>query len=97
MRLVNNDGVVFLEQRVGLAFSQQNTIGDQLDRGVDIGGVLKPDFEAHPLANFGIQFLGDALGRCSGRKATWLRVNNTLPIQAPPQLQAHFRQLRGFA
>jgi hypothetical protein len=34
MRLVNDEGVIGLQERVGLRLGQQNAVGHQLDRGL---------------------------------------------------------------
>ena len=53
MSLVNDDGVVGLEQRVGLGLSQQNAVGHELDRSIAAEPVLKPNLESHHVAQRG--------------------------------------------
>ncbi|TXT37276.1 MAG: Uncharacterized protein FD135_3722 [Comamonadaceae bacterium] len=50
MRLVDDDGVVGFEQRVGLRFGQQNAVGHQLDRSVFAQAILKAHLEADHIA-----------------------------------------------
>ena len=53
MSLVDDDGVVSLEQRVGLGLGQQNAVGHELDRSIPAEPVLKPHLVAHHLAQRG--------------------------------------------
>ena len=78
MRLVNDDRVVGLEQRVRLRFSQQDAVGHQLDGRVPAQSVLKPHLETHHIAQRGFQLLGNALGHATGRNASGLGVPNQL-------------------
>ena len=66
MRLVDDDGVVGFQQRVGLRFSQQNAVRHQLDRGVAAQPVLKPNLETHHFAQRRFQLLGNPLGDGAG-------------------------------
>ena len=110
MRLVNDDGVVGLQQRVGLRLGQQNAVGHQLDRGVAGEPVLKAHFETHHLAQRSLELFGNALGHAAGRNAPGLGVANQLAArrgpavgqrggviaQPAPHGQGNFGQLRGF-
>ena len=60
--LVNDEGVIGLQQRVGLRLGQQNAVGHQLDGCVTRQLVLKPHLETHHLAQRGFQLFGDAFG-----------------------------------
>ena len=102
--LVDDDGVVGLQQRVGLGFGQQNAVGHELDRGVAAEPVLESHLEAHHLAQRGFQLFGNALGHAGGSNAPRLGVTNqarALPRRvvelAPPHRQRDLGQLRGFA
>ena len=104
VRLVDDDGVIRLQQRVGLGFGQQNAVGHELDRGVSGEAVLKPHLETDHLAQRGFEFFGNALGHRTGRNTSGLGVANHagafagLGIQlAAPQHQRNFGQLRGLA
>ena len=62
VRLVNDDGVVGLEQRIGLRLGQQNAVGHELDRGIATQAVLKAHLETDHITERRLEFLGDALG-----------------------------------
>ena len=74
MRLVNDDRVVGLEQRVGLRFGQQNAVGHEFDRGVAAQAILKAHLETHHVTERRLEFLGDALGDRTRGNAARLRV-----------------------
>jgi hypothetical protein len=102
--LVDDEGVVGLQQGVGLGFGQQDTVGHEFDGRVFAQAVLKPDLETHHLAQRRLQFLGDALGHRAGRNAPGLGVADHagtfagLGVQlTAPQRQRDFGQLGGFA
>ena len=111
MRLVDDDGVVGVQQRVGLRLGQQNAIGHQLDGGVARKPVLEPHLETHHLAQRRLQLLGNPLGHAAGRNAPRLRVPDQLAArrrpavgqgggviaQPAPHGQRNLGQLRGFA
>ena len=104
MRLVDDEGVIGVQQRVSLGFGQQNAVGHQLHRGVAAQFVSKPHLVTHHLAQRRVKFLGDAFGYRAGRDAPRLGMANqfaALPgrvIQlAAPQTQRNFGQLGGFA
>ena len=62
MGLVNDDGVVGIEQRIILGLGQQNAIGHELDRGVTRQAVLKAHLIADHLAQRRLEFFCNALG-----------------------------------
>ena len=104
MRLVNDDGVVGIEQRVGLCFGQQDAVGHQLDGSVPAQAVLKPHLEAHHVAQRCFQLFSNAFGHAGCGDAPGLGVADefaALPswvVQlAAPHRQQDFRQLGGFA
>ena len=78
MCFVNDERVIGFEQRIGLRFGQQNTVGHQLDRSVFAQAVLKPHFVAHHLAQWRVEFLRNAFGHRARRNASRLRVANDL-------------------
>ena len=78
MRLVDDEGVVGLEQRVGLRFGQQDAIGHQLDAGAGREPVVEAHFVARHLAQRGVEFFGNALGHAAGGYAARLRVADEL-------------------
>ncbi|MNV23375.1 hypothetical protein D3C71_1143870 [compost metagenome] len=104
VRLVNDDGVVVLEQRVGLRLGQQDTVGHELDGGIAGEAVLEPHLEAHHIAQRRVQLFGNALGHAAGRNAARLGVADELALGAwlgvalaPAQRQCDLGQLRGLA
>ena len=108
--LVNNDRVIGLQQRIGLRFGQQNTVGHQFDRGIPAEPVLKTHFETHYLTQRSLQFFRNALGHRRRCNSAWLGVANEFAAlgrlaigqcggviaQPPPHGQRNLGQLRGF-
>ena len=111
VRLVDDDGVVGIQQRVRLRLGQQNAVGHQLHRRVAREPVLKAHLETHHLAQRRLQLLGNPLGHAAGRNASRLGVANQLATrrgsaidqrggviaQPAPHGQSNLGQLRGFA
>ena len=111
VRLVNDDGVVGVQQRVGLRLGQQNAIGHQLHRRIAREPVLEPHLETHHLAQRRLQLLGNPLGHAAGRNPPRLRVADQLATRRGPAIgqrggviaqpaphgQGNLGQLRGFA
>ncbi len=111
VRLVDDDGVVGVQQRVGLRLSQQNAIGHQFHRRIAREPVLEPHLETHHLAQRRLQLLGNPLGHAAGRNPPRLRVTNQLAARRGPAIgqrsgviaqpaphgQGNLGQLRGFA
>ena len=106
VRLVNDDGVVSLKQRIVLGFGQQNAVGHELDARGFAQPILKPDFVAHHFTQWGLQLFGNALGHRTGCNTPWLcvpdkstslnRLSARLLTQLLRQRQDHFGKLRGF-
>ena len=100
MRLVNDQGVVGLEQRVILGFGQQDAVGHQLDRCPRLQAVLKPHFVADHFTQRCVEFLCNALGHARGRNPPRLGMaDQAAPTgaQAAAQAQYDLGQLRGLA
>ena len=103
MRLVDDDGVVGLEQRVALGFRKQDDVCHQLDRGVARQTVLESHLETHHLAQRCLQLLGDPLGHAGRGDPAWLRVADQPSLAglvvhlAAPHRQRDLGQLRGLA
>ena len=111
VRLVNDDGVVGVQQRVGLRLGQQNAVGHQLHRRIAREPVLEPHLETHHLAQRRLQLLGNPLGHAAGRNPPGLRVADQLAARRGPAIgqrggviaqpaphgQGNLGQLRGFA
>jgi hypothetical protein len=60
VRLVDDDGVVARQQRIALAFGQQDAVGHHLDRGVVAHLVGEANLVADQAAQFAAKLLGDA-------------------------------------
>ena len=104
VRLVDDECVIGIEQRVGLGFGQQDAIGHQLDRRVAAKLVGKPHFVAHHLAQRRIELFGDAFGDAGRRNPPRLGVADQFAALtgrvielAAPQAQRNLGQLGGFA
>ena len=96
MGLVNDDGVIVPQKRIGLRFRKQNAVGHQLDGGSRHGLVGKAHLVAHHLAHLGVQLLRNALGDGTGGNASGLRVSDHA-LDAAPGKQTKLRKLRCFA
>ncbi len=57
MRLVNNDGVVGIEEFITLRFRQQNTIGHEFDIGGLCQFIVKTHLIADDFTQRAVQFL----------------------------------------
>ena len=74
VRLVDDEGVVGLQQRVGLRLGQQDAVGHELDRRVLAQAVVETHLVAHHLAQRRLQLLGNALGHAGSGNAARLGV-----------------------
>ena len=87
MRLVDDDGVVSVEQRVGLRLGQQNAIGHELDGRVAREPVLEAHLKTHHIAQRRLQLFGNPLGHAAGRNAPRLGVANELAARRGPTVR----------
>ena len=94
--LVDDEGVVGVEEAVALHLRQQDAVGHELDGGGGGDAVVETDGVADGLADVLPQLLGDALGDGAGRQAARLRVTDE-PAAATPQVEADLRDLGGLA
>ena len=93
--LVDDQRVVTVEIAVVLGFSQQNTVGHQLDQRA-LGGLIgKTHLIAHQLAQRCLQLFGNARGHAAGRQPARLGVADQA-VRTAPQFQADLGQLSGF-
>ncbi len=104
VRLVDDQRVVGLQQRVGLGFGQQNAVGHELDRGMGAEPVLEAHLVAHHLAQRRAKLLRNAAGYRTGCDAARLGVADQAAAlarsgvqAAAPQAQRDLGQLGGFA
>ncbi len=93
---VDDEGVVFGEQRVALGLGQQDAVGHELDVGVRAGAVVEADFAADFAAPVDVEFLGDAPGDGERGDAAGLGAAD-FGLDAQPGFEAHFGDLGGFA
>ncbi len=96
MRLVDDEGVVSLQQTVGLGFRQQDAIGHQLDVAAGTGAIVEADLVAHGSAQLALQFLRNATGSGTRSDAAWLGVTNQA-VDAASEFETDLGQLGGLA
>ena len=99
MGLIDDQGVIGLEQWIALGLCQQDAIGHEFDRGACGRLVRKADLITHILTHWRSQLMGDALGGCRSGNAAWLGMTNQAAAihGAAAELQTNLRQLRSFA
>jgi hypothetical protein len=99
--LVQDQGVVAAELRVGLGFRQQDAVGHDLDAGLRADVVGEAHLPAHQAAQAGFRFLGDARRHALGGDAARLGHAHTAPAllaqAAPAGGQGDLGQLGGLA
>ncbi len=74
VRLVDDQGVVGAQQRVGLGFRQQNAVSHQLDRRPGLQPVVEAHLVSGNRAQLAAEFLRHALGDTGGRQPPRLGV-----------------------
>jgi len=94
--LVEDDGIVGAEQRVGLDLGEEHAIGHELDDGVAGSAVVEADFATDLAAPLDIELLGDAAGDGKGGDAAGLGAGD-LAAGAAAGGKAHLGNLGGFA
>jgi len=93
--LVDDESVVAQQLPVPLHLGQQDPVRHDLDQRAVAGFVGEPDLVADRRADLGAELVGDPLGHGAGRDPPRLGMPD-LASDAPAQLQADLRQLRGF-
>ena len=96
MGLVDDQGVVLVEEAVLLDLRQQDAVGHQLDTGLRPHPVMETYLVAHQATGLAPQFLGNPAGQGAGRDTPRLGVADA-PEDPPPQFQADLGQLGGLA
>ena len=84
MRLVDDQGVIGLEQWITLSLCQQDAVGHEFDRGACGRLVRKADLVTYILTHRRSELMGDALGGCrSGDPARLGMANQAATIHGP--------------
>ncbi|MCY1510234.1 hypothetical protein D9M68_446050 [compost metagenome] len=94
--LVDDDGVVALEEAVVLGFGQQDAVGHQLDQAALVGLVLEAHLVAHQFAQGAADLLRHPRRHAACRQPARLGVADQA-VGATADLQADLRQLGGLA
>ena len=94
MGLVNDDGVVALEQAVSSGFGQQNAVGHEFDSGAFPGPVLKADRGTNQIRSF--EFLGHPFGHGDRSQTARLGAADDF-FFASAGVKTHLGQLGGLA
>ena len=94
VRLVDNDGVVLLQQGILLGLRQQDAVRHQLDVAARLGLVAEADLEPHVPPEGCAQFLRNPRGDTAGGDTARLRVADETGCAAA-QLKTDLRELRG--
>ena len=96
MGLVDDDGVVTLEETVVLGFSQQDAISHQLDQRAVLALVLEANLITHQLTQRRADLFGNTSGNATSSQPARLRVADQA-MHAPADFQTDLRQLGGLA
>ena len=94
MGLIDNDGVVLIEEAVALHLGEQDAVGHELDGGGLRDAVIETNGVADGLADFLVQFRGNAFGH--GARCNTARLGMAdEPAPAAAQLETDLRDLGG--
>ncbi len=96
MGLVDDEGVVLLQEAIVLGLGQQDAVGHQLDQRALGALVLEAHLIADQLAQRRADFLGHAGGDAARGQPARLGVADQT-VDAAADFQADFRQLSGLA
>ena len=83
MRLVDDQGVVGFELRIGLRFSKQYPIGHQLNACTACETFLKANLVTNMSPKRAAKFFGDPSRHCRGGQAARLGMANQATIASP--------------
>jgi hypothetical protein len=95
--LIQDQGVVAAEFRVGLGFGQQDAVGHDLDAGLRADMIGKTHLPADQTAEAGFGFLGDAGRHALRRDAARLGHADPALATSSGRRQGDLGQLGGFA
>src|SRR5690625_3472002 len=90
--LIDDNGIVFAQERITLGFSQQDTVGHQLDGGIVPAFVIKTDLITNPAPQGCLQLIGNTLSDRGRRHPAGLSMTDGL-VPTATQLQAYFGNL----
>jgi hypothetical protein len=91
---IDDQRVVFRQQRLALHLGQQDAVRHELDVGRRTRTIVEPDLASNLLAPLHVQFLRDPAGNGERRHPARLRAAD-LRFDAKPGLQTHLGNLRG--
>lgn len=94
--LVDDDGVVFAEERVALDLGEEHAVGEEFDDGVAGCAVIEADLAADLAAPGDVEFVGDAAGDGQGGDPARLGAGDAA-LGAAAGGEAEFGDLGGFA
>ncbi len=94
VRLVDDERVVVLQQRVAVYLGQQDTVGHQLDASVRADLVIEAHLVTDRATELGFKLMRNTRRHRARRDATRLRVSYAAQYTAP-QCQTYLGQLRG--
>ena len=94
MGLIDDDGVVLIEEAVPLHLGEQNAVCHKLDGGGFRDAVIETNGVADGLSDFLVQFRGDAFSHSAGSNAARLGVPDESAASAA-QIQTDFWDLSG--
>ena len=83
MRLIDDQGLVFVQPAIALDLGQQDAIRHQLDVAVRAGGIGEAHLVAHRLPRRCVQLFGDATGHRTSRQTTRLGMTDLAPVRQP--------------
>jgi len=93
---IDDDGIVTPEKTVALGLHEEDAVGHYLDVRMGTASLVETDLVGHGVAQFLPQLLGDPAGDGRRGHPPGLSAADQAP-DAPSCLNAHLRQLGGFA
>ena len=93
MRFINNDGIVFTQESIVTQFSQQDTIGHQLNNRLRRTLLIKANLEADSITELLAQFFSDTVCHTARGQSSRLGMPY-LPSDTATCQHCQLRQLR---
>ena len=94
MRLVQNDGIVSAQQRIGLDLGEQHAVGHKFDHRIASGAIVEADLATHLPPPGHVEFFRHPPRNRQRRHPSGLRARD-LPASASPGGQTHLWNLGG--